>query len=221
MEEFVKLLEKNWQVVTQAPFAFMLLAASMFVLAYLAARWRYTSIIDQTKASNEALKERLHLKTDQAESYKDRAIQYDQKVFEIVESDSTALRDKALRLVGQIRDFIDRYRRQDDAVQQNAWVEMIQPKNEEEKQRLWYKLTNAISCVSSDRNSEYERRFKVDALMLRDELRSRLKDYKPDNHVDHMYEHPINYFGFSDVANDIEKMAKLLLSANNSINRTS
>lgn len=221
MEEFIKLLEKNWQVVTQAPFAIVLLAASMFGLAYLAARWRYVSILEQTKAANETLKERLHLKTEQAESYKDRAIKYDQKVWEVVESDSTVLRDQALSLVGQIREFIDRYRRQDDTVQQNEWVEMTRATNEEEKQRLWHKFTNAGSRVSSDRNSEYERRFKVDTLMLRDELRSRLKDYKPDGHVDHMYEHPTNYFGFNDVANDLEKMAKLLPSANNSINRTS
>ena len=221
MEAFINLLEKNWQVVAQAPFAFVLLAASMFGLAYLAARWRYATIVDQTKAANEALKERLHLKTEQAESYKDRAIKYDQKVWEVVESDSAALRDKALNLVGQVREFIDRYRRQDEAVQQNEWVEMTKAEGEEERQNLWHKFTNASSRVSNDRNSEYERRFKVDTLILRDELRSRLKDYKPEDRIDHIYEHPTNYFGFNDVANDLEKMAKLLPSANNSINRTS
>lgn len=221
MEELIKLLEKNWQVVVQAPFAFALLAASMFGLAYLAARWRYTTIVEEARAANETLKERLHLKTEQAESYKDRAIKYDQKVWEVVESDSAALRDKALSLVVQIREFIDRYRRQDEAIQQNEWVEMTRAEDEAEKQNLWHKFTNASSRVSNERNSEYERRFKVDTLILRDELRSRLKDYKPEDRTDHMYEHPTNYFGFNDVANDLEKMAKLLPGANNSINRTS
>ena len=48
--------------------------------------------------------------------------------------------------------------------------------------------------------------------MLRDEMRSRLKDYKPDECLVHVYEYPTNYFGFNDVAADLERMAKLLLS---------
>lgn len=221
MEAFIQLLEKQWQVVAQAPFAFALLAAAMFCLAYVAAKWRFSSIIEQTNVANETLKERLHLKTEQAESYKDRAIKYDQKVWEVVESDTAVLRDRTLNLVGQIREFIERYSRQDDSVRQNDWAEMAQANTEEEKQRLWYKFTRTSSRLSTDRNAEYERRFKVDTLMLRDELRSRLRDYRPDNHIDQMYEHPTNYFGFYDVATDLEKMAKLLPDANNPINRTS
>lgn len=65
--------------------------------------------------------------------------------------------------------------------------------------------------LSSERNAEYDRRFKTDAIILRDELRSRLSDYEPINDFgDHMYEHPTNYFGFNDVATDLERMAKLL-----------
>ena len=48
--------------------------------------------------------------------------------------------------------------------------------------------------------------------MLRDELLSRLNDYEADQHIQFIYEHPTNYFGFNDVAADLEKMAKLLKS---------
>lgn len=93
---------------------------------------------------------------------------------------------------------------------------MTQAKTEEEKSKLWHKFTSASSRLSNERNSEYERRFKVDAILLRDELRSRLKGYEPgDKFRDSAYEHPTNYFGFNDVANDIETMAKLLITANN------
>ena len=90
--------------------------------------------------------------------------------------------------------------------------------SEEEKNKLWHKFTSASSRLSNDRNAEYERRFKVDAILLRDELRSRLPDYSPgDRHRDSAYEHPTNYFGFNDVANDIETMAKLLATANKEV----
>lgn len=210
MEKFIELLDKEWSVVSQAPFAFALLAASVFALAYLAARWKYSSVVEQIRASNETLKERLHLKTEQAEQYKDRAIKYDQKVWAVVESDTSSLSQKTLNLVALIREFIERHRRQDDSLHQHEWSEMTRATNEEEKNRLWHKFTSGSSQLSTERNAEYERRFKVDALMLRDELRSRLKDYKPDGRVDHMYEHPTNYFGFNDVAADLERMAKSL-----------
>jgi len=214
MEKWFEYLAKEWSVISQAPFAFFTIAAITFGLAYLAARWRYTSVIEQVKATNETLKERLHLKSEQAESYKERALKYDEKVLEVVDSDALKLRNKTLELVSNIREFIERYQRQDQLVHENEWVEMTQATSEEDKKRLWHKFTNASSRLSNERNAEYDRRFKVDAIMLRDELRSRLKDYKSEILSEHMYEHPTNYFGFNDVANDLEKMAKLLLTAN-------
>lgn len=213
MDKFFELITTEWVVVSQTPIAFVLVAVSMFGLAYAAARWKYSSVVDQVRASNETIKERLHLKTEQAEQYKERALKYDEKVWAVVESDTSSLAQKALTLVAGIREFIERHRRLDDSVQENEWSEMTRAPNEAEKQRLWNKFTSASSRLSTERNAEWERRFKVDALMLRDELRSRLKDYEPKEHVAHRYEHPTNYFGFNDVAADLERMAKLLQSS--------
>ncbi|WP_421558013.1 hypothetical protein [Pseudomonas canadensis] len=213
MEQFIEMLAKEWVVVSQAPIAFSTLAVGMFGLAYFAARWRYTSVLEQVRASNDTLNERLHLKSEQAELYKDRALKYDEKVWAVVESDASSLAQKSLLLVSQIREFIDRHKRQDDSVREYEWVEMTAAADEVEKNRLWSKFINATSRLSTERNAEWERRFKVDAIMLRDELRSRLKDYKPDERAAHVYEHPTNYFGFNDVAADLERMAKLLLPA--------
>lgn len=210
MDKFLELLAREWSVVSQAPLAFALLAVSMFGLAYFAARWKYTAVCEQVRAANETLKERLHLKTEQAEQYKERALKYDEKVWSVVESDTSSLTQKALTLVAGIREFIERHQRHDESVRENEWVEMTRAVDEADKQRLWQKFTSASSRLSTERNAEWERRFKVDALMLRDELRSRLKNYQPDEHADHMYEHPTNYFGFNDVATDLERMAKLL-----------
>lgn len=210
METFIELLAREWSVVSQAPLAFALLAVSMFGLAYFAARWKYTSVCEQVRAANDTLKERLHLKTEQAEQYKERALKYDEKVWSVVESDTSSLTQKALKLVAEIREFIARHQRQDEAVRENEWVEMTRAVDDADKQRLWHKFTSASSRVSNERNAEWERRFKVDALMLRDELLSRLKGYTSEQRADHMYEHPTNYFGFNDVAADLERMAKLL-----------
>lgn len=215
MDKFFAYVAKEWEIISQAPFAFLILAAIMFGLAYLAAKWRFSAIIDQVRASNETLKERLHLKSEQAESYKERALKYDEKVLEVVDSSEITLKEKALDFVKSLQEFIERYKREDQAVQDNEWTEMAQANTEEVKSKLWHKFTSASSRLSNERNSEYERRFKVDAILLRDELRSRLKGYEPSERFrDSAYEHPTNYFGFNDVANDIESMAKLLTTAN-------
>jgi hypothetical protein len=210
VEPFLKLLQEQWAVVSSAPFAFLFLAAAMFAMAFYAARWRYASVIDQVRAANDTLKERLHLKSEQAEQYKERALKYDQKVWEVVESDTSELSQKALKLVSEIREFVERRRRNQNAIYENEWGEMASASSEEEKRRLWNKFTSAQMRESTEQNAEWERRFKVDAIMLRDELLSRLEGYEQEDKMKHVYEHPTNYFGFNDVANDLERMAKLL-----------
>lgn len=216
MEKLIEYIAKEWSVVSQAPFAFLILAAIMFGLAYLAAKWRFTAVIDQIKASNEALKDRLHLKSEQAESYKDRALKYDDKVQQVVDSDAVALKERALEVVKNLREFIERHRREDDRVSALERSAMRSAQTEEERNAAWERNTNKTMRLSNERNAEYDRRFRVDAIMLRDELRSRIPNYEPlERHHDMMYEHPTNYFGFNDVASDLERMAKMLTSVSN------
>lgn len=216
MEKLIEYIAKEWSVVSQAPFAFLILAAIMFGLAYLAAKWRFTAVIDQIKASNEALKDRLHLKSEQAESYKDRALKYDEKVQQVVDSDAVALKERTLEVVKNLREFIERHRREDDRVSALERSAMRSAQTEEERNSAWERNTNETMRLSNERNAEYDRRFRVDAIMLRDELRSRIPNYEPlERHHDMMYEHPTNYFGFNDVASDLERMAKMLTSVSN------
>ncbi len=216
MEKLIEYIAKEWSVVSQAPFAFLILAAIMFGLAYLAAKWRFTAVIDQVRASNEALKDRLHLKSEQAESYKDRALKYDEKVQQVVDSDAVALKERTLEVVKNLREFIERHRREDDRVSALERSAMRSAQTEEERNAAWERNTNETMRLSNERNAEYDRRFRVDAIMLRDELRSRIPNYEPlERHHDMMYEHPTNYFGFNDVASDLERMAKMLTSVSN------
>ncbi len=90
--------------------------------------------------------------------------------------------------------------------------------DENHKKLLWEKYTNAVVSLAIRRNADWDRLFRVDALMIRDELRSRLKGYKPEKHVDDAYQNPTNFFGVSVVATDLERMAKLLQKTQNERN---
>ncbi|MEQ3513645.1 hypothetical protein ABMY35_09945 [Pseudoalteromonas sp. BZB3] len=211
MDKILEYISKEWAVISQAPFAFLILGALMFALAYLAAKWKFMVLVDEVKAKNETLKERLLLKTEQAESYKDRALKYDENIQQVVGSDEIMLKDKTLEVVKNLRDFIERHKREDDRVSNLERSAMREANTEEDKNKAWERNTSEIMRLSNDRNAEYDRRFRVDAMLLRDELRSRLPNYEPSERVhDMMYERPTNYFGFNDVASDLERMAKLL-----------
>lgn len=211
MEKLIEYIAKEWVTISQAPFSFLILAVIIFGVAYLAAKWRFTAVIDQVRATNETLKERLHLKSEQAESYKDRALKFDEKVQQVVDSDEVALKERTLDLVKNLREFIERHKREYDRISEIEREAMRSAQTEEEKNKEWNKNISEIMRLSNETNAEYDRRFRVDALMLRDELRSRIPNYKPlSHHNDMMYEHPTNYFGFNDVASDLERMAKML-----------
>ena len=55
---------------------------------------------------------------------------------------------------------------------------------------------------------------KIDAILIRSELERRLPRALLDNrsgHVEHIYEHPTNPLGLTDVADDLEILAKSLV----------
>lgn len=68
MEHFLEYLRKEWSVISQTPFTFIILICLAFGIAWVIIRWAYTTIINQKDATIESLNERLHLKSEQSES---------------------------------------------------------------------------------------------------------------------------------------------------------
>lgn len=207
--ELLKVIKAEWAVIAMAPFSFLILAAVMFGAAYFIARWRYTAVVDQVKATCETLKERLHLRAEQSESLREKASKYDEMLVQVVDSGESELREKTLKLVADIREFTSRHRRLETSIHANRWLNASNA-TDQETSRGWNEYARNAIHNSYERNDEYDRRFKVEAIMLRDELRSRLPDYKPENEAAFSYERPTNFFGFNFVADDLEKMAKAL-----------
>jgi len=135
-------------------------------------------------------------------------LKFDKTLKGLVDSSEQQLSSRALEVSANIREFIQRYRRQDELNREEEFQDSRSSPNSTE---TWDRYRSRDMRVSDERNSEYERRFKIDAIMLRDELRARIPDYTPaERHHDLTYEHPTNYFGFEEVASDLERMAKYL-----------
>lgn len=208
--ELLKTIKDEWAVISTAPFAFLILAVLMFSAAYFVARWRYTAIIDQVNASKDAVLERLHLRSEQTESYREKASKFDEMLTEVVDSGANELKDKTLKLVSDIREFVGRFQRLDASNDQSRFFGLKDDSSDIRRDLEWERYTRTMMTNMLERNAEYERRFKTDTLILRDELRSRLPNHMPEERVANAYEHPTNDFGFNFVANDLEQMAKQL-----------
>lgn len=190
-------LKENWSVISQAPWLVLPFGAVMITLGYLAARWWYSgriesanSRIESAKASNEILTEHLKLKTAEAELNREHASKWREKIDAVASSGSAELREKTLNVVDRLRRFSDRHRQQEDDV--------IFGEGEIDHRRF------------GARSHEYEREFKVDVMLLRDELLHRLPEYQPIEKVEMFYERPTNDIGLRRVVNDLERMAKML-----------
>ncbi|AIA76243.1 hypothetical protein FF32_15785 [Halomonas campaniensis] len=211
MDRLIDHLLSEWDAISQAPFAFIILAVLVLTVAYALARWRYGSIVEQINATNETLRERIHLKDEQVNQYRSRALQLDEKHMEVVDTTEEALQDKALGVVRGIREIRDKY--------QSAFYDAITDVREDHEDRpdedddSSHQAANPIMQVIGKAIGEYSREYKVDAILLRDELRSRVPKYEPSpmSH-DMLYEYPTNFFGLEDVATDLERMAKMLTS---------
>ena len=217
---------RNWMksdmnIVLQAKGAFILTLILAVVIAYFAASWRYDvlndaliikheGIIKKYEAGTQNLRANLQFKEGIIAEYRERLGLISAKGSEVSRMTHAELKDKALSLVSEMRDFLERYQKRSQMVYDNEWTAMIRASTEEEKRKLWDKFTSVSSRVSNNQKAEYDRQFKVDTIILRDELLSRLpKEAKNDrSHI--MYEHPTNPIGMGMVADDLEGLAKLL-----------
>ncbi len=154
--------------------------------------------------------QRLEYKEGQLAEYRER--------LKLLPTDQTSysrlankeLRERATNLVANVRQFLRQWSEQDLVSMFSQQAAMSGAKTEEERNRVWQNQTKDMMLKSSRRNAEYDKRFKVETIVLRDELLSRLPTESKNEHAYSMYEHPTNPIGMGMVADDLERLAKLL-----------
>ena len=167
-----------------------------------------TATLGQKEAAHEATRNQLAFVIEQREEY--RSISEKQKV-EIVgkatafsRTKNKVLQDRALAVVGKIRAISREMRNYAIPSMRNLTPEQYEAEWEKERKR------------SNDLMFRYESEAKSDAILLRDEIFSRLpKEIQPPGEDparfrSSMYEHPTNPIGLDTVADDLERLAKLL-----------
>lgn len=118
------------------------------------------------------------------------------------------LRDETLGVVSGILSLIGNDRNRDDALD-------AEYRNSNKRSAEWDIYTQKMMSISASTMTEYDQHYKVQAMLLRVELRTRENSANRNvpasaNYIDSLYEHPTNPLGLEDVATDLERLARSL-----------
>lgn len=125
-----------------------------------------------------------------------------------------ALKMKAIDLVNELREHLQVERYNSELLSNQRSMDIRSAATEEEKNLLWHKWNELDREPTRKLMSIYEKH-KIDAILLRDELLSRLPervkaDREGHSHRVHLYEYPTNPIGLAHVLDDLEMLAKSL-----------
>jgi hypothetical protein len=153
---------------------------------------------------------RFQAKDEEAGKYRSRVEQLDKASANLSKATDSELRVLALELVKRIRDFANEYDDGQVPVSNRSIARMSAAKTDEERMAAWDKMIAEGQLVRKTRAQQYNRRFKVDVLLMRDELRSRI--VLPDGVLrpDSFYELGGNATWVELLAVDLESLANKL-----------
>jgi hypothetical protein len=164
--------------------------------------------LDRAKITITGLEERLSAKSDQLDIKDKQLGEYRVRAMVVKANQTTysrlsdkQLKEKALQIAQGLRSALDKYRPH----------ERRTPSTRED----WNKIIFEDERLSNELSNTYNRQYKVQAILLRDELISRLPSgrVKRDSGIDNMYEWGA-LIGIESAADDLEKLALSLAESN-------
>jgi hypothetical protein len=172
---------------------------------YLLGKWYFRGRI-------ETMKTWIQQKDDLLDEYRQRLkmIPQDETGSKYSRMTNDELKQAGLELVGKVRGLIVESQRKSHALIMAQRAKMMNAKSPEEQNQAWGKFSDQLGYEIYEARDEYDKRFKIDAILLRDEMLSRLPGTARNKRAYSIYEHPTNPIGMGMVADDLERLAKSL-----------
>lgn len=190
MNELIKCIRDEWSTVKKAPLTLIIIFVLSFIFALQSSSWRYEGIVD-------LLKERIENKDDQLDDYRERVYEIKARGSKYSTMSLEVLKSETLKFAKNLRNFLKLQH-----IEMNSIIDL----DNQTGSRI---NITALQQFGITINSEYNNKYKVDAILLRDELLSRLPA-ETQKGKEYLYEHPTNLIGMEIVTTDLERMAKLL-----------
>lgn len=211
MTDLLDHITANWGVLSSAPFVFATIVLLAFGSSYLVARWRYEAVLALLRERIEALRDRLAAKDEQLGDYRERLHLVPATGTVFSRLTNAELKGRVLKTVEEMRAFLAQFQaRQHEQLFGDGWRMKAVEMTEEERRDAWARQTQAFARESFRINAEWDTKFKVDSIILRDELLARVPAEAKNEREYRTYEHPTNAIGMQVVADDLERLAKVL-----------
>ena len=205
MKDLVSLVRNEWTVLKQALIIFLLVLILAFGAAFVLCREIYTARLENLKNLVTLKDERIAGKDDVLDEYRERLHLVPASGSPFSKMTYTELKDRALTTVAELRDFIAQYCRQ---LAQLYGKELGAYATEEEQSQYW---NQKVRPVTENFNEQYAKQFKIDSILLRDEILSRLRlPAQPNDERFFAYEHAVTPHCMGLVADDLEMLAKMI-----------
>lgn len=206
----MKLLQTEWAALATAPWSFAIFTAAACGLAFAACRWAYQSRHESSKERIDLLQERLKSKDGQLDEYRERLGLLPSAGNKYSKLTHQQLQEHTLKLVQDIRSWLAQSESETREAADRQWQALRSAQTEEQRHQLWQAhsstLTNGIFSLIRD----FEQKFKIEAILMRDELLTRLPATERSAPTQLAYEMPVNTFCIREVADDLERKAKIL-----------
>lgn len=237
LSPLLELLKSNIKTLKRAPIVFIIILALSFIGAIVFIRYFYQESIENLRQNHQTLVNTSKQETDslkgqiasQKEMFENK-IQYQNdrianlqtqiveyraiaeriasSAAQIKEIADPEIKERTINFVRRLREFISGYDKIDRKIHEIDWSQMVAADSETDRRQKWQEMTNSMSEISAERMNKYNEQFKIDAIVLRDELKSRIpKEKWPENRA-MMFEFPVNPIGLNLVADSLELMAK-------------
>jgi len=174
LEKIIEFIKNEWSTISSAPFTFLILLVLAFSLAYLASSWRHQGIIDLLREQLSVHKDRIEIKDDQIAEYRERLHLVPSDTTEFTKLTNKELKEKALNLLQNLRSFLSERERKQREILFSGREQDYRNLTEEERRKAWNEETKKSMMDSLKTSADYDTLYKVDAILLRDELLSRL-----------------------------------------------
>ena len=210
MDALLNLVKAEWGSLSVAPWSFALLVVASFGAAFAVCRWAYHALHEASKEKLDVLKERLAAKDDQLDEYRQRLGLAPSSGSKFSKLTHKELQDHSLKLVEGIRGWFSQSEAETRRAADQQWNAMVRAQTEEEKHQLWEAHSSTQTNGLYKLMREFDQKYKVDAILIRDELLARLPASEKNVQVERRYEMPVNTFCIRTIADDLERKAKLL-----------
>ena len=203
MKDFLDFLQKEWNTIAAAPLSFFTFSVLAATVVYLVLSWRYEGIIQQ-------LRERMAGKDEQIESYRERLQLVPARGSGLSRLTHGELQKEALRFVARLREWLARWNSEMAERSHSDWRASVNARNSDESQAMWDAQGANLARLSVTTVTEYEEKFKVEAIQFRDEMLTRMESPPASRADRNLYELPTNFLIMGIIASDLENLARHL-----------